>query len=124
MKRIVIIEDEPVLRLTFHHILEEEGFEVHSAENGKRGVELCRAHRPDLVITDVVMPELSGSEALNILQSEFPRLPIIAMSGMEGALAEETGPDEEGVCFVMKPIEPAAMIRLVWSMTASSSPSS
>lgn len=82
MAQIVVIEDEPVLRLTFRHILESAGHCVWDAGNGRDGIAQCREHRPDLVITDVIMPELSGNEAVAILQEEFPNMPVIAMSGL------------------------------------------
>lgn len=121
MARIVVIEDEPVLRLTFRHILESEGYRVWDADNGRDGVEQCRKHRPDLVITDVIMPELSGDEAVAILQEEFPGLPVIAMSG----LPVRAPAGRKGFCFVTKPIAPASLLRLVRRMLspASNTPS-
>lgn len=118
MPRILLIEDEPALRLTFRHILEGNGHEVQDAENGRVGLELCRQNRPDLVITDVVMPELSGEEALSILFQEFPDLPIIAMSGMEDALSVATLAERDFLCCVMKPVNSADLLHLVEEMLA------
>ncbi len=112
MAQIVVIEDEPVLRLTFRHILESAGHCVWDAGNGRDGIAQCREHRPDLVITDVIMPELSGNEAVAILQEEFPNMPVIAMSG----LPVRTPVGRKGFCFVLKPIAPASLLGLVRSM--------
>ena len=79
--RILIIDDEPVLRMTFRHILEEEGHEVLDAEDGEAGVAMCRESHPDLVITDMIMPKQAGSATVAILTKEFPAMPVIAMSG-------------------------------------------
>ena len=60
MSRILIIDDEPVLRLTLRYFLEQAGHEIWDAENGRVGVEICRSAHPDLVVTDIMMPEQEG----------------------------------------------------------------
>ena len=60
MKKILVIEDEPEMRRNLTTILRLEGFLPVSAENGRRGVELARTERPDLILCDVMMPELGG----------------------------------------------------------------
>ncbi len=116
MPHIVVIEDEPVLRMTFRHALEERGYEVSDAANGRQGIELCRAKPPDLVITDVIMPELSGAEAVEILGREFPGLPIIAMSGMEEALVHESNNNSGSAHYVLKPVGLPRLVALVQEM--------
>ena len=69
------------LRRTIRFLLEALGHEASEAEHGRRGVDLQRAERFDVVITDLVMPVQDGLETIRILKSEFTRLPIIAMSG-------------------------------------------
>jgi CheY-like chemotaxis protein len=117
MSRIVVMEDEPVLRLTLRHILEEEGHQVLEAENGRIGLLMCRENPPDLVITDLIMPEVSGSDALDVLEKEFPKVPVIAMSGMR----EQGGPTRKRreVRFVMKPVTPPQLKALVGEMLQS-----
>jgi DNA-binding NarL/FixJ family response regulator len=68
MKRILIIEDQPQMRKNLMTILEMENFEVTAAENGRRGVELAKETPPDLVICDVMMPELDGYGVLQQLR--------------------------------------------------------
>jgi len=70
MKKILIIEDQPQMRRNLATILEMEGFEIVTAENGRRGVESATASRPDLIICDVMMPELDGYGVLKALRSE------------------------------------------------------
>jgi len=70
MKKILIIEDQPQMRRNLATILEMEGFEILSAENGRRGVELASASKPDLIICDVMMPELDGYGVLKALRAE------------------------------------------------------
>ncbi len=81
MARILIIEDEEMMREFLRELLEEAGYQVEEAENGVVGVELYRKAPADLVITDLFMPEKDGIEAVLELQSDFPEVKIIAVSG-------------------------------------------
>jgi two-component system sensor histidine kinase/response regulator len=71
MAKILVIDDEQDIRDKIQKILEYEGFETMSAENGRIGVELAKKHPPDLIICDVLMPELSGYGVLTELRSEL-----------------------------------------------------
>lgn len=70
MKRILVIEDESDVREIILDILEAEEFSVIGAENGKEGVKLAQEHLPDLVICDVMMPEMDGYDVLKTLREE------------------------------------------------------
>lgn len=113
MYRVVVIDDELTLRVTFQHVLEEQGYKVWVAENGSEGIKTCKEVLPDLVITDILMPDLDGFTTIEALRSEFPQLPIIAMS----AAADSAGKDHAIRCgaqsFVEKPIDSARMMSLV-----------
>lgn len=67
MKRILLIEDNPEIRENTGEILSLAGYEVTTAENGKKGVELAQQTKPDLIICDIMMPELDGYGVLHIL---------------------------------------------------------
>lgn len=82
MATILIIDDEEMIRTLLRSALEAAGYEVTEATNGRQGLELYR-HRPtDLVITDILMPELSGLEMLLALTREFIHAKVIAISGV------------------------------------------
>jgi DNA-binding NarL/FixJ family response regulator len=70
MSKILIIEDQPQMRRNLAFILEMEKFQVVTAENGRQGLESARRELPDLVICDVMMPELDGYEVLQTLRAE------------------------------------------------------
>ena len=81
MATILIIDDEEIIRVLLRSALEAAGYEVTEATNGRQGLELYR-HRPtDLVITDILMPELNGLEMLLALTREFIHAKVIAISG-------------------------------------------
>lgn len=70
MKRILIIEDESFIRDNLIELLEIEGFEAVGAENGHRGIELAKEYQPDLILCDVMMPELDGYAVLEALRQD------------------------------------------------------
>jgi DNA-binding NarL/FixJ family response regulator len=82
MKKILIIEDQPQMRRNLATILEMEDFQVVSAENGRRGIELARTEIPDLVLCDIMMPELDGFGVLQALRSDpaLATLPLIFLT--------------------------------------------
>ncbi len=87
-KRILVIDDEPTALDLLRRILEMNGYEVLSAVNGQKGVELFHQYPCDLVITDMVMPIKDGLQTILDLRSIAPYLPVIAISG-GGAISKE-----------------------------------
>ncbi len=81
MARILVIDDEPQVRTVLLKSLELDGYQVMDAPNGKVGMRLFREEPFDLVITDIVMPEKDGIEAIGELRRCFPETKIIAISG-------------------------------------------
>jgi PAS domain S-box-containing protein len=82
--RILVADDEAGVRRFLRTVLENGGYSVIEAENGKQALEEVRAGEVDLVITDLVMPEQEGIETIPILRREFPAMGIIAVSGAFG----------------------------------------
>lgn len=79
--RILLLDDEPELRCTLRDRLILEGYDVQTAPDGRRGLKLYQENPADLVITDVLMPEMDGLEVIRVLCG-MPAPPlIIAMSG-------------------------------------------
>lgn len=84
MATILVIDDEELIRVLLRSALEAAGYEVTEAINGRQGLELYRNSPADLVITDILMPELSGLDMLLELTREFLHAKVIAISGAEG----------------------------------------
>ena len=78
---ILTIEDDAGLRRSIASYLEDSGFKVYEASNGQEGLEIFRKHRPDVVFTDLCMPNLGGLELLPILREESPHTPVVVISG-------------------------------------------
>ncbi len=81
MALILVIDDDPMVRTTLRQILAKGGHDVIEAVNGKQGLQLFRAHGPDLVITDIIMPEKEGIETIMEIRGDNPTAKIIAISG-------------------------------------------
>jgi CheY-like chemotaxis protein len=81
MNRILIIDDDPSIRQMICRMLEREGYEVDTAANGREGVQKYRANPPDVVITDIIMPEQEGIETIRQLKADNQNCRIIAISG-------------------------------------------
>jgi DNA-binding response OmpR family regulator len=81
MPRILVIDDEPMIRSTVVTILTREGFSVKEASDGVAGIALVHKHSPDVVITDIFMPNRDGIEIIRELERSWPRTKIITKPG-------------------------------------------
>jgi DNA-binding NtrC family response regulator len=89
MARILVIDDEPQMRTMLRQMLERAGYDIVAAPDGKKAMELFRRQTPDLVITDMLMPEKDGIETIIEMKGESTRVKIIAVSG-----GGHIGPDD------------------------------
>jgi len=81
MKRILIVDDDEALRLLMCQVLVRAGYEVQAAESGAVALKLFRQQPADLVITDIIMPEMEGLETIIEFLKQRPKLKILAISG-------------------------------------------
>ncbi|MBM9511848.1 response regulator [Desulfogranum marinum] len=88
MKRILVVDDEDQIRTMLTQMLSQEGYEVHTAENGEHGMSLVGKYSFDLVITDMIMPVKDGLKFIMELVRDYPDLRILAISG-GGAIKAE-----------------------------------
>lgn len=93
-KRILLVEDEPLLGNLLTQRLEKEGFEMVLAHDGEEALAKLRESRPDLVLLDIILPKISGFELLETLQADpqFEKAPVIIISnlGQESDVARGT----------------------------------
>lgn len=81
MPSVLVVDDQDQVRQLIRETLEQAGYEVEEARDGKEGLERYRAKSPDLVIMDILMPDQDGLETIMTLRQEFPDSRIIAMTG-------------------------------------------
>jgi CheY-like chemotaxis protein len=79
--RILVVDDEPLICETAKALLESQGYEVVTAKDGLDGLHALSKSLPDVIISDLHMPRMSGFEFLAIVRKRFPHIAIIAMSG-------------------------------------------
>ena len=81
MKSVLVIDDEPLVRKTIRLVLEQLGYEVQEAETGVEGIKLAGQRKFDLVITDILMPDMDGLETIINLKSASNTPKLLAISG-------------------------------------------
>ncbi len=81
---VLTIDDEPSIRECFSDILEDNGYQVIMAENGRIGLEMIEKHRPDIILCDLQMPEVQGLEVVRRVHERYTKIPIIIISGTGG----------------------------------------
>jgi CheY-like chemotaxis protein len=109
--KILIVDDERDLRLTIKEVFEIFGWEVHDAENGKKGLEKMMSDRYDFVISDIRMPVATGIDFLKQLPEEMKKsTPIIMMSAYSDY--SEKAVQQLGACkLISKPISINDLVR-------------
>ena len=80
-KRILIIDDDKVVRELLREFLRQNGFKAHSVNNGISALNLLKKEYFDIIITDYSMPKINGVELTGILRSQYPHILIIGISG-------------------------------------------
>lgn len=119
MPDILVIDDEPAIRKVLRNILERSGYDVLTAESGVKGLQVFEARRPNLTITDLIMPDKEGLELIREMKAIDPDAKIIAMSGGGFGkahtylkLAERFG----AASTFVKPVDAKEMISIIQSL--------
>ena len=79
--KVLIIDDDPALLRLMSMAFQSAGYSTVSADNGRNGIRMASAHRPDLVVTDIVMPDIEGIGAIRAIKQSFRPPKVIAISG-------------------------------------------
>lgn len=111
MRKILVVDDELAIRAMLEDLLSDEGYSVVVANNGARALEVLNHERPDLVIMDVMMPELDGREVLRKMRRDttLRRIPVILMSAATAA----NPADDHTSLFLAKPFDLHELLRCV-----------
>ena len=103
--KIVVMDDEPDILEVISIVLQDEGYRVGTAGNGRGGLELCRKIRPHIVITDIRMPEMDGLEVLATLKKEFDDIEVIVMTAFGELTYAVKALHLDASDFITKPID-------------------
>jgi DNA-binding NtrC family response regulator len=108
--KVLIIEDEPYVRESFSNFLTDLDYTVFEADDGKQGLDLFNKHEPDIVITDLRMPNLSGHQVLAELAQQAPDTPLIVASGT-GTISDTVEALHLGAWdYLLKPVSDLSML--------------
>ena len=101
-RTLLIVDDEPTLLETLAYNLERDGYEVLTASDGREALVKFRAHQPDLLVLDLMLPELSGVEVCRIIRRESG-LPILMLTAKDGEIDKVVGLEVGADDYVTKP---------------------
>ena len=128
-KKVLVVDDDPDVRLFSVTVLEENGYTPVEAANGEEGMQLLRKAPPDLVVLDVLMPRESGVRLYRQIKTseKFKKIPVIILSGItqksflrsQKALTEFGGdPVPEPEAYLEKPVEPDELAAAIKALLA------
>ena len=112
LAHILIIDNEASIRYMLRQMLEQAGFQVLEAGTGQQGARICREENVGLLITDILMPEKKGLEAIRVLRRDFLDVKMIVMSALRGSTlfrALELGAERT----FLKPFQPQELLTAV-----------
>ncbi|MFN7784551.1 MAG: PleD family two-component system response regulator [Lysobacterales bacterium] len=124
MARVLIVDDSPSQLMGMKKIMEKLGHEVISAEDGAQGVEVAKRELPDLILMDVVMPNLNGFQATRSISKEpaTAHIPIVLVTTKDQVTDKVWGLRQGAKAYLTKPVNEAALISLVRDLLAGITP--
>lgn len=113
MKKILVIEDEPEMRRNLTTLLRCHQYHPIAAENGRKGLEMARHEAPDLILCDVMMPELDGYGVLQAVQTDAAtaRIPFVFLTARSDRDDLRSGMDLSADDYLTKPVASADLVR-------------
>lgn len=117
MKNILLIDDDHDVRKVIGMALTEDGFAVTGARDGAEALGMLDKQSPDLLILDLVMPNMNGFEFMRKVRQSWPDLPIIVLSGHIEKETEQIIEDLGGNHFIRKPLEFDALRQIIDSVS-------
>ena len=118
MSKVLVVDDSPTEIFHFKEMLESMGHIVIVAENGRDGVALARKEQPDVVLMDIVMPDMNGFQATRQIcrGAETQHIPVIIVSSKDQETDKVWGERQGAVGYVTKPVDTQELISLMSSL--------
>ena len=113
--RVLLVEDAPFLRYAFSRLLRMQGYDVKEANDGQDALNCLTGFRPDLVLTDLMMPIMGGIELITLIRAnpDYEGMPVVAITADATEHAEIAAREAGAVDVITKPIDlPALLDRL------------
>lgn len=116
-RTVLVVEDEAALARVVTRILTNAGYHVVAAANGPQALTLHEQHGCDILLTDVIMPEMSGPRLAELLHERDPNLPVLYMSGYSNGLLGTTHVIDDDIAFIEKPFSAGELLHKLGSTT-------
>jgi two-component system, OmpR family, alkaline phosphatase synthesis response regulator PhoP len=112
---VLVVDDDPLTQRVLQHYLDRAGFRMISAPNGREAVKLARRQLPDLIICDVMMPDMDGWAVLKEIQQTeaTKKIPVILLSGNAELMGKEESLRSGAAYLLVKPISADQLLVLV-----------
>jgi len=119
MTKVLLVEDEAALRETLEEILELNDFEVKVAESGEEALEVINTWIPDLIVSDIMMPGMTGFDLIKKVheQPKLAETPFIFLSALASREDQNKGLDAGAKGYITKPFKSAELITLIKQLT-------
>lgn len=114
-RRILLVEDELTLRDTIKEILDFNNFDIKTASNGENALIILKDWKPDLIISDVMMPGISGFDLIKIVKKipKTSQIPFMFLSALVAHQVQKKGLDLGAKAFITKPFKTIELLELI-----------
>jgi DNA-binding response OmpR family regulator len=111
--RVLVVDDDPNIGVMLRDLLIELGYVVKNAVRGAEALQLVRVFEPDVVLLDLLMPEMSGAELLDLLRRDHPTVPVIIVTGNDDVEVARRTLRSGAFDYVCKPFTVDVLARIV-----------
>ncbi len=115
MAKILLVDDSPTEVHQFREMLEKLGYEVLVADNGRDGVAMAKQEQPDIVLMDIVMPDMNGFQATRQITrgDDTKHIPVIIVSSKDQETDKVWGERQGAIGYITKPVDPDELVSVM-----------
>ena len=114
VKKVLVVDDDPVVIRLVKELLKTQGYVVETAKDGIDAMVMVKKEMPDLIVLDIMMPELNGYDVLRTLKftDEFKEIPVLLLTAREQELDKRIG-EMMGIEYIQKPVNREAFLEKI-----------
>lgn len=118
MAKVLVVDDSPTEIYQFKDMLEGMNFEVITADNGRAAIEIAASEQPDIVLMDIVMPDMNGFQATRQLSKEArtKNIPVVIVSSKDQETDKVWGERQGAKGYITKPVKPEELLKIIKSL--------
>ncbi len=118
MSKVLVVDDSPTEIFQFKEMLESLGHEVITADNGREGVAMAREEQPDVVLMDIVMPDMNGFQATRQISrgADTKHIPVIIVSSKDQETDKVWGERQGAKGYVTKPVDTDELVSVMGTL--------